>query len=120
TAQAHPRGAAIHTLSQLFLRIADPAVSAACVHVQLYTYNDIYAREIAGRFGALRGLAPIRALAEAFGRRFVLPQGYLQSAESGPSVPSGPDTLTEMANAHRIAKQAMLLPLHERKRAWGR
>ena len=55
---------------------------------------------------------------DLLGRPAGLRRIHVVDAACWPSVPSGPVTLTAMANAHRIAKQAMLLPLHERKRAW--
>src|SRR5262249_45317642 len=39
----------LHTLAQLFFEILDPAISTHTVHLQLYTYNDLY-------IGAIRKL----------------------------------------------------------------
>ena len=39
-----PSSERLHTLSQLFVEIRDRAISDHGVHLQLYTYNDFYAR----------------------------------------------------------------------------
>jgi choline dehydrogenase-like flavoprotein len=66
-----------HTLSQLFMELD----GAAPIHVQLYGRNDLYARAIAAPFGLLAPL--LRPLADLAGRRMVMAQGYLPSAQSG-------------------------------------
>jgi choline dehydrogenase-like flavoprotein len=73
---------ALHTLSQLFLEIRDPEVSPNTVHLQIYTYNDLYADAIAK---TLRGAG--RWLRPAFGpivNRMLIAQGYLHSDHSMP------------------------------------
>ncbi len=73
----------LHTLSQLFLEILDPAVSANTVHLQLYTYNDLYVGAIKKMLGPAYGVMR-PAVEAALGRLHIL-QGYLHSTES-PSI----------------------------------
>ncbi|MCP3980587.1 MAG: GMC family oxidoreductase [bacterium] len=79
-ADGDPSHEALHTLAQLFLEIDDPAVSGRTVHLQLYTYNDLYRRAVRSTFGPLGGLA--QRLGAGLLRRLVLVQGYLHSEES--------------------------------------
>jgi choline dehydrogenase-like flavoprotein len=72
-----PEPEAVHTLSQLFLELD----GAAPIHVQVYGRNDLYARALAAPFGPLAPL--LRPLADLAGRRMVMAQGYLPSAQSG-------------------------------------
>ncbi len=67
---------ALYTLSQLFLEINDPAVSAHTVHLQVYSYSDIIAQAVR------QSLGPLRALAPALLERMLVFQGYLHSHES--------------------------------------
>jgi choline dehydrogenase-like flavoprotein len=81
--QQPPRGVdreRLHTLSQIFLEILDPEVSRRGVHLQVYTYNDLYARMAQDKLGRLYPL-----LAPAVARlidRVAVVKGYLHSAES--------------------------------------
>lgn len=68
------------TLTQLFLEILDPAVSPHTVHVQLYTYNDLYAVDMGRRFGAFSGVAS--PLTAHLSRRLIVAQGFLHSDSS--------------------------------------
>ena len=70
---------ALHTLAQLFLEIDDRTVSPYTVHLQTYTYNDLF--EVALR-SALWGSGRILATA-ALLSRLLLFQGYLHSSQSG-------------------------------------
>ncbi len=78
----HRSGIPVLTLSQIFLSLSDESVSARRVHTQYYAYNDIYAAQIASRFGSLRDVGLVRRFADLLGRHFVLAQGYLHSQES--------------------------------------
>jgi choline dehydrogenase-like flavoprotein len=66
----------LYTLSQMFMELNDPAVSAHTVHLQLYTYSDIISQAVRQSLGPLGFLAP--ALVE----RMIIFQGYLHSDES--------------------------------------
>jgi choline dehydrogenase-like flavoprotein len=68
----------LHTLAQLYLEITDPAVSPYTVHMQTYTYNDLFKAPVESALGPLRGLFPINA----FLGRLMLFQGYLHSDHS--------------------------------------
>ncbi|MGI5175833.1 GMC oxidoreductase [Dactylosporangium sp. CA-152071] len=71
----------LHTLAQAFLEVFDPELSANSVHMQVYTYNELYRQAIAT---ALRAARPaFRPISAAFLRRMLLIQGYLHSDLSG-------------------------------------
>jgi choline dehydrogenase-like flavoprotein len=74
------RKEALHTLAQTFLEIAEPFPGGKPVHIQAYTHNDLYERELNKRFGFLGGLAG-RLAGPLFDRLIVL-QGYLHSDDS--------------------------------------
>ena len=73
------RTESLHTLAQLFLEIDDRTVSPYTVHLQTYTYNDLF--EVALR-SALWGTGRILATT-AMLSRLLLFQGYLHSSQSG-------------------------------------
>ena len=76
----HPSDERLHTLSQLYIELLDPAISRHGVHLQVYTYNDLYARMAQDRLGRL---FPVVAPLVAAGiRRLALIKGYLHSGES--------------------------------------
>lgn len=78
--QGRPSRERLHTLSQLFIEILDPQVSRHGVHLQVYTYNDFYARMAADRLGPLFPLvAPL--FDRLIGRASAI-KGYLHSEES--------------------------------------
>jgi choline dehydrogenase-like flavoprotein len=70
----------LHTMAQVFLEMADCLPGARSVHLQAYTYNDLYSSMLAQRFGALARLA--RAPVEALLGRLIVMQGYLHSDDS--------------------------------------
>ena len=74
---------ALHTLAQLFFEILDPAISPHTVHLQLYTYNDLYVGAIQKMFGPAYHM--MRPLIEAGLSRLHVLQGYLHSDHS-PSI----------------------------------
>jgi choline dehydrogenase-like flavoprotein len=67
----------LHTLAQLFLEIRDPAVSPKTVHLQVYTYNDLFAAALAKTAGPLAPLA--KPLMGPLLQRMLVMQGYLHS-----------------------------------------
>jgi choline dehydrogenase-like flavoprotein len=77
---AKPQHDPQHTLAQLFCEILDPAVSPYSVHLQLYTWNELFAAEIKRKLGPAAGVAG--GLAERISTRMLLIQGYLHSAAS--------------------------------------
>jgi choline dehydrogenase-like flavoprotein len=68
----------LHTLAQIFLELQDGSISRRNVHLQLYTYNDIYALELKRRFGRLYPFLPAGVLLD----RMALIQGFLHSDDS--------------------------------------
>ncbi len=68
----------LHTLAQAFVEILDPRVSPYTVHLQVYTYNELFREPVEAKLGRLRRYFPI----EAFLGRLLLIQGYLHSAHS--------------------------------------
>jgi choline dehydrogenase-like flavoprotein len=67
----------LHTLAQVFIEVADPAIGQHGAHLQVYTYNELYQEELARMMGRLRGALPMIKGA-ALGRLLLI-QGYLHS-----------------------------------------
>lgn len=71
----------LHTLSQVFVEIFDDSLSKNSIHLQLYTYNELYRASLRA---ALRAAYPLfRPVSEAFIARLIAVQGYLHSDLSG-------------------------------------
>lgn len=68
----------LHTLAQVFMDVRDPKISARTVHLQLYTYNEIFDLEFRRRFGRLYPLLPTGQVLD----RMSLIQGFLHSDDS--------------------------------------
>ena len=67
----------LFTLSQVFVELADPAISSGTIHLQIYSYNDWYVEAMKRRMGALYPLAkPGLSMLLA---RLMAVQGYLPS-----------------------------------------
>lgn len=77
---AKPQRDPQHTLAQLFCEILDPKVSPHSVHLQLYTWNELFAAEIRRKLGPAARLTG--GIAERISTRMLLIQGYLHSAAS--------------------------------------
>jgi choline dehydrogenase-like flavoprotein len=73
------RSESLHTLAQLFLEINDPKVSPYTVHLQTYTYNELFEVAVRSAFFGAGGFLPTAALLS----RLLLFQGYLHSSQSG-------------------------------------
>jgi choline dehydrogenase-like flavoprotein len=74
------RQEALHTLSQLFLEIIDPAISSHAVHVQIYTYSNLIRDAVQHALSRFRMNADF--LAAALEGRLVVAQGFLHSNDS--------------------------------------
>jgi len=72
------REEALHTLAQVFLEIDDPALSPYTIHLQAYTYNDLFERPLRSALGPLAKIFS----AEFLVSRLMLFQGLLHSAHS--------------------------------------
>ena len=70
----------LHTSAQLFLECLDKNVSEHSVHMQVYTYSDLYERALAEILGPLKFMLRFGG-AEILERMMVI-QGYLHSDES--------------------------------------
>jgi len=68
----------LHTLAQLFLELIDDTLTPNTVHLQAYTYNDLFEAPIAQKLGPLQAIFPSKALLS----RLFLFQGYLHSDDS--------------------------------------
>ena len=68
----------LHTLAQLFVEVLDPELSPFTIHLQTYTFNDLFEQPIAKMLGPLARVFPWRA----FLQRLYLFQGYLHSDHS--------------------------------------
>jgi choline dehydrogenase-like flavoprotein len=68
----------LHTLAQLFVEVMDETVSPNTIHLQTYTYNDLFEQLIAQKLGPMARVFP----ASTFLSRLFLFQGYLHSDHS--------------------------------------
>jgi len=68
----------LHTLSQLFFEVIDSAISPHTIHLQTYTYNDLYPQPIVAKLGPLRKAFPM----ESFLGRLLLLNGHFHSFHS--------------------------------------
>lgn len=70
----------LHTLAHSFIEILDPAVCEQTIHLQVYTYNELFAVALQKIFGSLvlRSGFPQRLLLN----RLLLIQGYIPSTHS--------------------------------------
>lgn len=66
-----------HTLAQIFVEVFDPRLGPHPVHLQIYTYNDLYASAMKSMLGPAYALA--RLPAGVLLRRLMVIQGYLHS-----------------------------------------
>lgn len=69
-----------HTLTKAYLEIADTAVCDNTVHVQLYTYSELFAVDMQHRFGRFAGL--MKPAIEFASRRLIVAQAFLHSDTS--------------------------------------
>jgi choline dehydrogenase-like flavoprotein len=67
----------LHTLAQAFIEVLDRHLSDKTIHLQVYTYNDLY-RTALGRLGRVRR-GPIHWVLSALLGRLLIVQGYLHS-----------------------------------------
>jgi choline dehydrogenase-like flavoprotein len=68
----------LYTLAQVFIEVVDPTVGPHTAHLQVYTYNELFGREIKRLLGPLDTLLPA-ALRRSLLGRLLLIQGYLHS-----------------------------------------
>jgi len=80
----------LNTLSQIFIEIFDDSVSDYTVHLQLYTYNELYRQNIKDMLGPLRHLA--KPFFGSILNRSVVAMGYMHSTHAdGITVELQPD-----------------------------
>ena len=77
SAVSDPQQEALHTLAQIFIELRDTAVTESTVHLQVYSYNELY-RDL---FDRLLGPAAslLRRPVQSALSRMLLIQGYLHS-----------------------------------------
>ena len=68
----------LYTLAQAFIEVLDPAVGPQTAHLQLYTYNELFSKEIQRLLGPLDRMLP-SAIRRSLLGRLLLIQGYLHS-----------------------------------------
>lgn len=68
----------LHTLAQIFVEILDESISPWTIHLQTYTYNDLFRQPVTAMLGSMARFFPVNALLG----RLLLFQGYLHSAHS--------------------------------------
>jgi choline dehydrogenase-like flavoprotein len=70
----------LHTLTQVFIEIANRSITHHAMHLQVYTYNDFFSRLGRLRLGPLFPLT--RPVFDRIVERLVLVKGYLHSEDS--------------------------------------
>jgi choline dehydrogenase-like flavoprotein len=70
----------VNTLSEVFVEIQNPEVTAKSVHLQLYSYNEMYRDLLQRLAGPLKPL--FKMPTDYFLRHFMVAQGYLHSDDS--------------------------------------
>ena len=98
----------LHTLAQAFIEVMDEKVSDYTIHLQVYTYNELYSQAIDATAGPLRSLVPKDFLLS----RLLLLQGYLHSDESASMTcvlekNADGDTLAITRNENPVTASAM-------------
>jgi hypothetical protein len=68
----------LYTLAQVFIEMLDTAVGAQTAHLQVYTYNELFEKEVQRMLGPLDRLLP-DALRRSLLGRLLLIQGFLHS-----------------------------------------
>lgn len=68
----------LHTLAQLFIEVMDKSLSPNTIHLQTYTYNDLFEEPIAEKLGVASKVFPWKA----FLSRLYLFQGFFHSDQS--------------------------------------
>ena len=107
------RREALHTLAQVYLELTDPAIGPHTVHLQVYTYNELYRRQLRNMLGPLAPAAEGSVLG-----RLLIVQGYLHSEISpGISLTLDRDGTLDATVAPNTRTGAALAAL--RKRLWS-
>lgn len=73
----------LYTLSQIFMEIQDPKLSEKTIHLQIYTYNDLYWQAIKELIGPLVSIMKC-SIEEVLGRLLIV-QGFMPS-DISPSI----------------------------------
>ena len=68
----------LYTLAQVFVELVDPAIGEQASHLQVYTYNELFGKEIQRFLGPFDRLLPGAARRSLLGRLLLI-QGYLHS-----------------------------------------
>ena len=104
----------LHTLAQAFVEISDSSVARDTVHLQLYSYNDMYDATFRSMLGKLHAL--LRVPVDALVRRMFIVQGYLHSDIS----PRIEMTLCRRGNAPDLLRLRAVEPLEPTGRVVAR
>jgi hypothetical protein len=75
-----------HTLSQFFIEIKDEYLSNYNTHIQFYTYNEMYKKEMISKIKIISKLPGIDTFLEFLSQRLIIAQGYLHSTDSRTSL----------------------------------
>ena len=69
-----------HTLSQLYLEILNKKINDQSIHIQIYTYNDLFEKEFSDQLGIIYRVLkwPLKLLLE----RMILLKGFMHSSVS--------------------------------------
>jgi choline dehydrogenase-like flavoprotein len=72
--QKDVKGEGLHTLAQVFLEVIDSDIGPQTVHLQIYTYNELFRQQVRNMVGPLAAAVEPGVLG-----RLLLIQGYLHS-----------------------------------------
>ena len=97
----------LHTLAQLFVEVFDSSLSPYSIHLQTYTYNDLFRNPVLAALGPFKRIFPLEALLG----RLLLFQGYLHSSHSA----SITATLARNQNGDALMLQAVPNPEAKRR-----
>src|SRR5271156_1722297 len=111
----------LHTLAQFFVEVFDDSISPYAIHLQGYTYNDLFRGPVLAALGPFRSIFPLEALLG----RLMLIQGYLHSGHSSSitailernqngdtlTLQSAPDPETEW-RVRKLARKLTKLSMH--------
>jgi choline dehydrogenase-like flavoprotein len=68
----------LYTLAQIFIEVLDEAIGPQTAHLQVYTYNELFGKEVRRLLGPMDRLLPDRLRQSLLGRLLLI-QGYLHS-----------------------------------------
>ncbi|OGT37946.1 MAG: hypothetical protein A3F11_02945 [Gammaproteobacteria bacterium RIFCSPHIGHO2_12_FULL_37_14] len=94
----------LHTLCQLNLSLSKVTISPYSIYMQIYTYMDLYQREVQSKFKYLYPL--VQPLIKSWMERLVIIQGYLDSKESNSLIFKNQEDGEYLIKTHKVTSSA--------------